>query len=144
MSKNKGGRQVKEHTKVILWIIKNEKEARNVFVEGNLFKIPNSKEIQDFIISHKKMEPFDLTARVISQTIVRYKGSLKAHFEELLKRDLEFAATGKKGVVLNHPTLLDHDLECSEDIFPENLPHEELDTLKQQKNVIYEPCMFIT
>lgn len=103
MSKNKGGRQVKEHTKVILWIIKNEKEARNVFVEGNLFKIPNSKEIQDLIISHKKMEPFDLTARVISQTIVRYKESLKAHFEELLKRDLEFAATGKKDVVLNHP-----------------------------------------
>lgn len=144
MSKNKG-RQVKEHTKVILWIIKNEKEARNVFVEGNLFKIPNSKEIQDLIISHKKMEPFDLTARVISHTIVRYKESLKAHFEELLKRDLEFAATGKKDIVLNHPTLLDHDLECSEDIFPENLPHEELDTLKQQQNsVIYKPCMFIT
>lgn len=124
-------------TSEILWIAKNEKVVRSILMHRNEFRIPNSSEITDYLIKHERLKPYKLAATVVAKTLKRYKESLKAHFEVVLKKKIVEAKLERKKnedstdavikvAVQNFPASFDDDLRNGDGIFKEIAKHKEV------------------
>lgn len=93
MSKNKGGRRKEAHTDILLEVIRND--LRHLFVDGQSFTIPESCDIEKFILNHDRLRSYSLNVGTVKKAIDRYKSAIIEGFQEDLNVKISEVATVK-------------------------------------------------